>query len=93
MIDRNLLGQLMAEFESERLPDNPFSLDEAFNADVLNQVSAFASENVVPKTSWWMSRLGMRSGFSKDAAAAYVIAGFLQGLVIGWEYNQRTGEN
>jgi hypothetical protein len=93
MVDRDLLGQLMAEFElnaerawndTNQWEDNPF-MGDSLNADVLDQLSAFTGGNTVKRTDSWMPT--HRPPWA--AALAYSTAGFLQGLVIGWEYHER----
>ncbi len=80
------LAELMAIFESGGgLPNehiNPFA--DFPSAEVLQIVTAFTEGNTVPETSKWVERLSVETG--NDAASSYAIAGFLQGLAIGFEF-------
>lgn len=88
-IDREFLAELMAAFENGQDDalghTNPFT--EFPDGETLNMVTVFVEGNAVPETSKWVEQLNIAPG--DDAAVAYAIAGFLQGLAIGFGYSQR----
>jgi hypothetical protein len=95
------MAEIIASFESgnDLDPKNPFDVDGAFDEEWTKLRDAFLSGCAVPDTAKWLIDVEAIKDESLQAyqdylmhALQYSVAGFLQGLALGYEYAKRERE-